>query len=55
MAARTYEALDRRNDTLAVLADSPAGMLADLSRWPEVVDLHRDPRFLELLTSRGAR
>jgi tetratricopeptide (TPR) repeat protein len=51
-AAVTYEALGRREDTLNVLKDSPHGVLADLSRWPDVADLRRDPRFIELLAKR---
>lgn len=51
MAAITYEALGQRDDTLVVLAGSPPGVLADLSRWPDVADLHVDPRFLQLLAS----
>jgi tetratricopeptide (TPR) repeat protein len=51
MAAITYEALGRRNDTLSVLAASPSGVRADVSRWPDVADLHKDSRFLELLAS----
>jgi len=50
-AAITYEALGQRDNTLAVLSSSPPGVLADLSRWPDVADLHRDPRFLQLLAS----
>jgi Flp pilus assembly protein TadD len=51
VAAVTYEALGDRENTLAVLNASPEGVLADLSRWPDVADLHKDPRFLELLAS----
>ena len=50
-AAITYEALGQRENTLAVLSSSPPGVLADLSRWPDVADLHGDPRFLQLLAS----
>jgi serine/threonine-protein kinase len=50
-AAVTYEALGQRDSTLAVLSTSPPGVLADLSRWPDVADLKRDPRFLRLLAS----
>ena len=49
IAALTYEALGRRQDTLAVLGASPRNVIADLGRWPEVDDLHRDPRFIQLL------
>jgi serine/threonine protein kinase len=55
MAAVTYEALGKRDQTLSVLAGSPAGVLADLSRWPDVADIRRDSRFLELLTSHGIK
>jgi superkiller protein 3 len=51
IAVLTYEALGRRQDTLAVLGASPKDVIADLSRWPEVDDLHRDPRFIQLLAS----
>jgi tetratricopeptide (TPR) repeat protein len=50
-AAITYEALGQREDTLAVLNESPEGVLADLSHWPDVAELHKDPRFLQLLAS----
>ena len=51
IAVLTYEALGRRQDSLAVLAATPKDVIADLSRWPEVDDLHRDPRFIQLLAS----
>jgi tetratricopeptide (TPR) repeat protein len=51
-AAITYEMLGRRNDTLSVLAAAPRGVVADLSRWPDVADLRKDSRFLRLLASR---
>jgi len=51
MAAITYEALGRRDDALSVLAASPPSVLADVSRWPDVADLQRDSRFLQLLAS----
>ena len=51
MAAVTYETLGQRDSTLAVLSASPDGVLADLSRWPEVADLRKDPRFSQLLAS----
>ena len=55
MAAITYEALGRRNDTLSILTDSPVGVLADVSRWPDVADLHKDSRFLQLLASHSQK
>jgi tetratricopeptide (TPR) repeat protein len=50
-AAITYEALGQRENTLAVLNQSPGGVLADLSHWPDVAELHKDSRFLQLLAS----
>src|SRR5262249_45244104 len=51
-AVITYEALDRREDTLAVLRKSPSGLIAELSRWPDLADLRQDPRFSALSASR---
>jgi Flp pilus assembly protein TadD len=51
MAALTYEALGRRDDTLAVLAASPSGVIEDVSRWPDMADLVKDSRFIQLLAS----
>jgi serine/threonine protein kinase len=55
MAAITYEAVGRRQDTLAVLSASPPAVIGDVSRWPDVADLHDDPQFLQLLASRQIR
>jgi len=55
MAAATYEALDQRDATLAVLSGAPDGVIADLSRWPDVAELNHDPRFLQLLASRAVK
>lgn len=55
MAVVTYEALRQRDETLNILRSSPAGVLADVSRWPDVADLRADPRFLKLLTARQER
>jgi Flp pilus assembly protein TadD len=54
-AAFTYEALSMRDATISVLSSAPADLLADLSRWPDVADLHNDPRFLQLLASHQLR
>ncbi len=51
IAAITYEALGQRDKALSVLAISSAEVLASVNRWPDVADLHKDPRFLQLLTS----
>lgn len=51
MAALTYEALGQRDNTLAVLSASPAGVLADVSRFPDVADLRNDARFQQILAS----
>ena len=52
MTAATYEALDLRDDTLALLKDAPGAVIADVGRWPDMLDLRKDPRFLKLLASR---
>ena len=51
MAALTYEALGQRDATLAVLTGASSELIADLSRWPDVADLHKDPRFLQMVAS----
>ena len=48
-AALTYEALGRRDATIALLRASAGELLADLSRWPDLADLHEDSRFKELM------
>jgi eukaryotic-like serine/threonine-protein kinase len=55
LTAITYEALGRRQKTLDVLASSPPGVIADVSRWPDVADLHKDSRFLQLLGSHSGK
>ena len=44
-------ALGQRDETLDVLRNSPDGVLADVSRWPDVADLYKDSRFSQLLAS----
>jgi eukaryotic-like serine/threonine-protein kinase len=51
MAALTYETLGNREATLSVLSPSPAQLIEDLSRWPDVADLHTDSRFKQLLAN----
>ncbi len=48
-AATTYEVLGQRSKTLEVLRKAPPELLQELSRFPDVKDLQRDPRFAELL------
>ncbi len=48
-AALTYEVLHRRQDTLTLLSSTARPVLENLGRCPEVADLRRDPRFIELL------
>jgi tetratricopeptide (TPR) repeat protein len=55
MAVLTYEALGQREATLALLSASPGELVADLSRWPVVADLHKDSRFQQLLGYYQAR
>ncbi len=48
-AASTYEALGHRDETLSILAKAPLGVISDIDRWPDMADLHADPRFQQLL------
>ena len=48
-AATTYEVIGDREKTLEVLQKAPAQLLQELSRFPDVKDLQRDPHFAELL------
>jgi eukaryotic-like serine/threonine-protein kinase len=52
MAAATLEAIGHREDTLKLLSTFSDTELADVNRWPDMADLSRDPRFLQLLASR---
>jgi hypothetical protein len=52
IAVWTYEVLGRRNDALTILNASSAELLADISGWRDLADLHRDSRFTQLLASR---
>jgi tetratricopeptide (TPR) repeat protein len=51
VAALTYEALSKRDATLALLTPASRELSADLSRWPDLAGLQSDPRFTELLIS----
>jgi tetratricopeptide (TPR) repeat protein len=48
MVVFTLEALGRRDDTLALLKSSPKALLADIRRFPNLADLARDPRFVQI-------
>lgn len=48
-AIRTYEALQRPDLAIAVLAQAPATVVADVGRHPDLASLHADPRFRQLL------
>jgi eukaryotic-like serine/threonine-protein kinase len=61
-AVLTYEELYRvskdpsfRKRTLEILGESTGDQLADISRWPDLADLHADQRFKDLLASRTIR
>ena len=55
MAAWTYEALHRREQTLNFLASLPPALVhsvaEELTDYPEMAELRRNPRFLKLLES----
>jgi len=48
LVALTFEALHRRTEAINLLQTVSRGVLDDLSRWPDVADLVRDSRFLQL-------
>jgi tetratricopeptide (TPR) repeat protein len=54
-AVLSYEALGLRDKTLEVLSTSTAEQLGDVNRWPDLADLHRNRRFLELLASKQVK
>jgi tetratricopeptide (TPR) repeat protein len=49
-AAVTWEAIRRRDQTLAVLRKAPVSMIEQLGREPDLSDLAADPRFIQLKT-----
>jgi tetratricopeptide (TPR) repeat protein len=55
MAALTYETIGRRDLTLALLEDARPSMLDRLSRFPDLADLHADPRFQGLLGNHNSK
>jgi hypothetical protein len=54
-AVLTYEALGRHDQTLALLSTSTGEEIADVSRWPDLSELHRNSGFLRLLASHPIR
>jgi serine/threonine protein kinase/tetratricopeptide (TPR) repeat protein len=54
-AVLAYEALKLRDKTLMLLATSTVEQLTDVNHWPDLVDLQRDPRFLQLLAAHHIR
>jgi serine/threonine protein kinase/Flp pilus assembly protein TadD len=56
MAAWTYEALHRREQTINFLASLPPALVhsvaEELTDYPEMAELRRNPRFLQLLESK---
>jgi tetratricopeptide (TPR) repeat protein len=55
VVAETFDVVGKRDEALAVLRGSPAGLIADFGRWPEMAELCKDPRFVQLLASRQPR
>jgi Flp pilus assembly protein TadD len=51
MAALTYEALGLHDRTMAVIQDAPDSLLSRLNRFPDLAELHRIPRFQQLIES----
>lgn len=49
MAVDVFEALGRRDDTLAVLRTSSDEVLLEAVHWPDLAGLHSDPRFQQLV------
>ena len=55
VAVDVYETLGKRDDTLATLRASPDSVLLEVARWPDLADLHQDPRFQQLVASRHVK
>ena len=51
MAALTYEALNERERTLALIRDGPDWLLSRLNRLPDLADLQNDLRFQQIISS----
>jgi serine/threonine-protein kinase len=54
-AVWTYEALGLREETMGILESSSDDVLADAARWPDLVELHKDTHFQQLLASRDIK
>jgi tetratricopeptide (TPR) repeat protein len=52
MAVLTYGALGEDEAALSILGSASPELLADLNRWPDLAELQRDPRFIQLLVSK---
>src|SRR5579883_1267378 len=52
MAVRTYDALQEREQAVAILAASPDGTLMNVLHSPDLAGLRTDDRFQQLLTTR---
>jgi eukaryotic-like serine/threonine-protein kinase len=50
LAVLTYEALNKREESLDILASVSSELLSALSRHPDLAGLRQDPRFVEMLT-----
>ena len=46
----TYEALEEHEKTMQILTASSNDVLEDAARWPHLAELHKNPRFQELLS-----
>ena len=55
IAVVTYEALEERPNTLAVLGTASPQLLEDLNRWPDLAGLQRDPAFIKMLPNKRAQ
>jgi serine/threonine protein kinase/tetratricopeptide (TPR) repeat protein len=54
-AVLTYEKLGLREKTLDLLSTASSEQLADVSRWPNLAELHKDFRFSQLLAAHQIR
>jgi tetratricopeptide (TPR) repeat protein len=48
-AVLTYDVLGNRDQILKVLQNAPSTVIGELSRQPDLAELHRDPRFMSLI------